>query len=309
MDVAYAKQQVVDALLAANNVYNTLGSAATTAVSTNRFGDTSMRIDIESEAAVIHHLQRSNINFVLRSEEHGNLPATNLSTPSFLAVIDGLDGSSAFKKYPAQSWAGCMFALFQNDNPCYDDYLAAGIIHHSTGRLVIAAKDQGVHMIDIAGKSETPVEPRTFNNADLPVCVDVCNFKPNDPIAAYGSLEHALQGAIVSLGYDTVSFSSTAEGFTRHLLGESLAVVESTRKGNLEFATAYALIHEAGGDFIDLETVGDIGAELFLQYGQTSHKPIIASVLPGQATALAASMTKIKHHYDNKFLANKGIDY
>jgi hypothetical protein len=28
-----------------------------------------------------------------------------------------------------------------------------------------------------------------------------------------------------------------------------------------------------------------------------------------QTTKIATNMTKIKHHYDDKFLANKGIDY
>lgn len=277
MDILQAKHYVTEALIAANDTFHALGTSITDDVTTNQFGDTAIRIDIDAETAVIDYLAAKNINFVLRSEEHGNLPAARPAEPAVLATLDGLDGSSAFKKDPKRSWAGCMFALFDGGNPRYADYQAAGIVHHNAHMIVIAAKGQGVQVIDIPSRAEHSLPSPDKPSPTLPVCVDLPNFTADDPIAAYGALEQTLDGICRSLGYTTTCSGSTAEDFTRHLLGQSQAVVEGTRKGNLEFATAYALIHEAGGVFLDIETGQDIGEKRFLQYGQSTHRPIAAS--------------------------------
>ena len=83
------------------------------------------------------------------SEEHGQIDIVN--NPAYLAVLDGIDGSSGLVSNP-RSRCGTMLAIADNLNPVYDDFIFSGITEFITNKIVYAAKNKGVYLVQNPGK-------------------------------------------------------------------------------------------------------------------------------------------------------------
>src|SRR3989344_1184803 len=78
--------------------HTNLGSRGTDSISKNQFGETALRADIEIEKDIIEILRKSGIPIRIYSEEHGIVDIT--PNPSLTGVLDGIDGSAEYKKFP-----------------------------------------------------------------------------------------------------------------------------------------------------------------------------------------------------------------
>ncbi len=275
-----ATQIVINGLTATYNVHETLGPDGVEAKLQNRFGETALAADVNAEAVLIDALHTMGRPVLVHSEEHGIFEInTGLAGQRLLAVMDGLDGSSVYQKERGTGRYGTMFALFENDNPNYADYVAAGIMLHSQATLLLAVRGQSLRAINL--KSSETSYPRTDKQARLVPGAVVFTEKATAPEGSslydYFRLNTALAERIeTGAGLQTRRSGSTAGNVSAVALGEAAMDVSATRKGNLEFATAFPVVTAAGGvvETIDGEDLGD---KSFLDFGQRTHVPVIVA--------------------------------
>ena len=228
----------------------------------NQFGETTLRMDFEAEEIVLESLRKFSIPTLVHSEEHGKVKLNG--TPSFLATIDGLDGSSAYKKNFRQARCGTMFSLFSNTKPMYEDSLISISSDFSNGNIYWALKGKGA--FKQIGKEALPIKTtdkkalneNTFIYVDEGVEVNKEYFSKR--ITNF-NIHHALSSAV-----HWIDLAS----------GKADIVAECTRKGNLEISCAYRLIREAGGVIVTMDKE-DIGSKQFLSFGQNEHIPLVGA--------------------------------
>lgn len=272
------RQVVHDGLIAVYHVHEDLGADGVNAVEINQFGDQAMAADVQSERVVLDTLEAAGIPAIVHSEEHGVVRVNPDIDKPVLAVLDGLDGSSLYKKERGEALYGTMFAVFENDNPTYNQYIAAGLTLPSVHKMLLAKRGEGVQVIDLetGETTETHASDQTLTTASL-IFADGVETPADAPLHDYFQTNYdKFVAPLKQAGYETHRTGSSAAYYAQLALGAALAVGESTRKGNLEYATAYALIKEAGGQFVSAETWEDIGEQPFLTYGQDRHIPHVA---------------------------------
>lgn len=267
---------VADALMSAYARHEELGVEGLRTVEANQFGDTALVCDIEAERAVLDVLRSTGQSFLVRSEEHGEV-AIGSGEEVLLGVLDGLDGSSLYKAKRGVGLYGTMFALYGGER--YEDYLAAGIMLHARGELLLAVKGRGAKSINVV-----TTEERLVHTNDNPLSIDSKIFvdgyigvesDPSGPLHDYFAGNQAVfVDPLRQNGYHPERTGASANYYALLALGEAALVGEATRKGNLEFATAYALVHEAGGCMVDARSGQDIGTQSFMTYGQDSHRQV-----------------------------------
>ncbi|MBX4210746.1 hypothetical protein KW783_02115, partial [Candidatus Parcubacteria bacterium] len=71
-------------------------------------------------------LREQNIPIRVIAEEHGVVDIT--ANPRYLGILDGLDGSSVYKKARGTGRYGTMFGIFDTTDPTYQYYVASGIM-------------------------------------------------------------------------------------------------------------------------------------------------------------------------------------
>jgi fructose-1,6-bisphosphatase/inositol monophosphatase family enzyme len=253
---------VENALRKTYDLHESLGQSGEETVEKNQFGETALRIDMESEEAVLQALRDSRVPIRVIAEEHGTVDIT--PNPLYLGVLDGLDGTNRYQAGRGVERYGTMFGVFSSLNPSYDDYLSAGIMEHSTGRLFIANKGEGSFVmannerlpIHASGREHLDEHTKMYINQYWEVCrklfserLGALAFKDPRAYAAY--------------------FSDLASGAVD-------LVVSSTGKNNLELAIGYGLIRESGGVLVDMRGQS-LGEEKYLEYGQKDELPVIAS--------------------------------
>jgi fructose-1,6-bisphosphatase/inositol monophosphatase family enzyme len=254
---------LVEALQAAYKVHEQLGETGEQLMQTNRFGDTTvLRADIECEEAVLNVLRKDNIPIKVVSEEHGIVSIGN--SPQYLGILDGIDGSSLYKKARGKGHYGTMFAIFEGINPLYSDYLVCGIMQHATGRMFVAEKGQGAYIIEKGKRRRIHTSTKQHLAMGMHVYIDE-HFEYNRKTfsSRLGEFNPKYEGA------SSLYYAALAEG-------SADAVLECTRKGNLEIAVEYGLTCEAGGVIVDLEGQ-DIGLHRYLEFGQHNHRGVISA--------------------------------
>lgn len=238
-----------------------LGECGLEEIRKNQFGDTALRVDIEAEEAVLKSFSQDGIPVRVISEEHG---IVDIGDPKFLAVLDGIDGSALYKKERNRGKYGTMIGLFQGIDPRYSDYLMGGIMQHATQRVLVGIRERGTFAI--SGNQEQPIHTSGHVNFDTKTKIYIDEYFEinrktfSEPLTGFNTAS----GLAASLHYADV-----AEGLADFAL-------ECTRKGNLEIATAYGLIREAGGVIVDLEGA-DIGNQKYLAFGQKERIPVITA--------------------------------
>lgn len=264
--IDHIEQLGKQALVASFNVHERLGSLGEELVAKNQFGDTALRVDIEAEKAVIDVLTQSEIPLVTYSEEHGVV--TLGETPRILVVLDGMDGSDEYKNFRGKGRYGTMLGIYTNPNPKYADYLFGGIMEHAQRRLVWAAQGKGtfveqhghVQQIHTSGVTHFGNQTRVYYSEKY-----LEQFKAPKPafIRSFTPHQHHHLGSTAS------HYADLARGLVDMF-------IESTRKGNLEFAAGYPLVVEAGGDMVN-EQGESIRDEYFLTFGQNQGVALIAT--------------------------------
>jgi len=274
-------EAVHNGLFAAFTVHESLGPDGVTAMQPNQFGETALVADVKAEEAVLSALSSINARIEVISEEHGSviINADNASGSRLLGVLDGLDGSSVYQKERGVGRYGTMFALFADENPRYADYLAAGIMEHSTHRLYLAIKGQPLECIDvITGEVTYPTtKPEAQITPSMVALVDTTQVGTDDKLYDYFNQNgQVFTASLQKFGIQSKRTGSSAASYAAIANGEADIVGESTRKGNLEFATAYAIVTAAGGVMQTLDGT-DLGIQDFRTFGQNSHTPILTA--------------------------------
>ena len=114
----------IKALNQALYVYKQLGTDGRILITKKKGTDVALRMDVEAEQAVLDVLKTSGLSLLVHSEEHGTL--TIGDNPQFTATLDGLDGTSNYKKTDGSA-SGTMLAILSGTDPKYSDTVFAGI--------------------------------------------------------------------------------------------------------------------------------------------------------------------------------------
>jgi len=259
------------ALLESYRVHNELGEHGEEKIEKNQFGDTALRVDIESEKVILECLKQAKVPIRVISEEHGQVDI--VEDPIYLGILDGLDGSNRYEAGRGVERYGTMFGIFSNLNPVYGDYLVSGIMEHTTGKLYAAEKEKGSTVMQRGGKTAIFVSGQEKLNERTRVYVnqywEICRTQFSEK---FRGLQFTDPRAYATYFSDLAS-------------GEVDLVVSSTGKNNLELAIGYGLITEAGGVIVDVngEMIGD---KKYLEFGQKETIPVIASSSTGLAKQL-----------------------
>jgi fructose-1,6-bisphosphatase/inositol monophosphatase family enzyme len=285
-----AQTAIEKGLADAYQAHEELGESGVAMQTKNQFGDSALLADVMCEQACIDSLQKLaddvGATITVHSEEHGQFqiePTGPSKSLKYTAVIDGIDGSAVYKNSRGKGLYGTMFALFDGDNPVYDDYLAAGLVIPSKQEILLATNGAGVSCID-AAKNMPPRQVATDAVARLSVgtLVFVDDRFPNLQLDAkhydYHHINQRIFGdPLRAAGYDVVDSGSTAAYCYLIATGQALLLGDATRKGNLEYATMYAIVKEAGGVMAAFnpaaKTFEPIGQKPFISWGQDRHTP------------------------------------
>lgn len=274
----------LDALKNALKQVRDLGEAGKLKDKINRFGEQSLRADYEAEEAVIESLRKAGLPSRVISEEHGQIDL--LDNPTMLAVLDGIDGSGAYKE---GARSGTMLAVFSStngiaDNFIYDDCIFAGVADIKTGEITHATKGKGSYTLHENGEFEyvrTSTRTRLTNDVRMYIDGGKNGMSINDKV---------FTGPLETIRFKTQPHNSgsSAIHYVDLAAGRYDAVCEHTRKGNLELPTAYRLVVEAGGFMgavIDGRLV-NLANQNFGTFGQDTNIPVIASSTQELARAI-----------------------
>lgn len=263
----------VTGLLSTTEAIKRLGEHGREKISINQFGEGSLRADKKAEKVILDYLKSLDLPIRVISEEHGQVDITD--KPKFLAILDGLDGSGNYARN--QGRYGTMLSIFANLDPIYCDYVFAGIMEHTSGRLFYATKDKGAFVVEGGKVVRMRTSGKRELNGDAKIYVDKY-FDLNKQTFA-----EPLEGQ----GFETEYLGSSAVYYADVASGAADLALECTRKRNLEIVTAYGLLHETGGAMVDLDG-NDLGEQKYSSFGQDEHVPVVTAATPDLATDLLA---------------------
>jgi len=246
----------------------------------NRFDETTLRADWESEEAVINVFRQEKIPITIVSEEHGKVQISK--TQKYTAVLDGIDGTRAYTRNNG-GYYGTMVGVFKGVNPSYGDYLCSGVMEHSTGSLFFAEKGKKAHL-DNREKEFFLLRCNQTTRLDERIKIFIDSY--------WEFNRKTFSERLVGFNVPEFKLSST-DSYLRLLLGEADLVLECTRKGNLEIATAYGLITEAGGVMVTADGE-DLGKQRYFEYGQREEEflPVITAATKELALGLIEYLKK-----------------
>lgn len=258
----------IKALKNAYKAHEESGDKGLEPVQKNPHGDISLVGDIEAEKAVMDTFREANVPLRIISEEHGQVDLSD--DPQFLAVLDGLDGTSVYKTVRGKGRYGTMFGIFSNLDPTYDEYIFSGVLEHSSNRLYYASKNKGGFLVRGGKKSPLKCSAKRDLDGSTRIYADL-EFDKNRNITF-------IQDTYLSKleGFNFLHEKSSAIHYVDLAQGNSDLVLECTRKGNLEIAVAYGLVNEAGGVVVTIDGAS-IGKKKYLVLGQERYVPIISA--------------------------------
>lgn len=256
---------LITALRRAFDVHEVLGEDGLEEVTKNEFGDVALRVDVEIEEVILQVLEESQIPVRVISEEHGTVEVG--AHAKYLGILDGLDGTAVYKKSRGAGRYGTMFGIFNTTDPYYADYIACGVMEHSTNRMFIGIKDKGAYLIEGDVKTELHASRKKELDQETKIYIDefgiqqklfarkLERFKPKD--REFSAISSAVHYADIAFGSADIT-------------------IECTRKNNLEIAAAYGLITESGAVMVDIEG-SDIGEKKYLEFGQKEELSVITA--------------------------------
>lgn len=256
------------ALHAAFHVHQTLGERGLDPVQKNAHGDQALRVDVESEAAVIAALRENGLPIELMSEEHGRvLMAEN---PRFFGTLDGLDGTGVYRETRGVGKYGTMFSIYSTTDPSYADYQYGGIFIHSQQQLLYAERGRGAYAVIDGQKTKLAVSKKDMLDEQTRIGADLnCDRVYNLDVLTTRIHRNFADHNVTT----TMSF---AADFAELVSGEKDGVIGYSRKGDLEIAAAYPLIIEAGGVVIDING-RPLGEQRYHEFQQPPYTIFIAA--------------------------------
>jgi len=244
--------------------HENLGNKGEEIIKNYRFREETLLADWEAEKVVINTLREERFPAEIVSEEHGVVILDN--NAKYLVLIDGIDGTRVFKESDGRGRYGTIISVFETTNPKYEDSLFGGIVEHSTNRLFYGLKGKGSFLEFL----------RTGNKEKIH-CSGVKKLRNTRRIYIDESFE--INKRIFSDNLDnfnTLCLWASAAHYIDTALGVSDLALECTRKGNLEIASSYRLIKEAGGVMVDLHG-NSLESERYLNWGQIETIPVITA--------------------------------
>lgn len=261
---------IQNALLSARKAVVDLGSGAIELVpSPLSYDNDVMKGDLEAERAVINYLENSGLSVAIHSEEHSwqNIGAQHAE---YLSVLDGIDGSNEFRKQDPSCRSGTMLGLFRGADPTYDDYLIGGIIEYPSGKFYTASRGEGAF-------AQAPnAEPVPIHANGQKILRPGFFYVDNNPSKEYKMMQETAAMLTRSGFKPKPRLGSSAMHYAEVADGRIDAVIECTRKGNLEIATAYGIIKEAGGVMLDIEG-NPLGTKKYREFGQNEKLLVITA--------------------------------
>lgn len=266
-----------NALQEAHKVHNNLGIKGEELVRKKQFGDIALRADIETEEAVLKVLKDSQVPIKVLSEEHGIV--TIGKDPKYLGILDGIDGTMVYKKARGVGRYGTMFGIYKGIDPTYADYLYGGIMEHAANKLYFATKGNGSWLIH-EGKTKTIhcLPNQSLDKSSSKLYVDTA-FDKFFGTNIFDKVSQKLKG------YNTSFTLASCIHYADLVNGKVEAVIECTRKNNLEITVAYGLVKEAGGIMITEESI-ELGNLKYNEFGQNKHKLVLSTCTPQMSEAL-----------------------
>jgi fructose-1,6-bisphosphatase/inositol monophosphatase family enzyme len=260
------------ALYAAHYTVHKLGESGLEEIhKNNQFDQVPFRGDVEAEEVMINILKE--LPIIIKSEEHGTLDFGK-GNAEFFAVMDGIDGSSVYKKDRLNGRYATMLAIFNGADPCYGDYLFCGIIEHSSKKYYMATRDCGASKY--FGFTETKLN-----------CAYSPHLTKKTSMRVTYAWEANRKAFIEKLdGYNLVDLKCTAAHYIDLLTGKAHVVMECTNKGNLEQAVGYGLFHECKNAVTVTLDGKDIGPRKISEFGQQEHIPMFSASSINTAKAL-----------------------
>ena len=257
----------IKALENAYKIHEEFGDKGLESVQKNPHGDTSLVGDIEAEKAVINTFREANIPLRIISEEHGQVDLSE--NPQFLAVLDGLDGTSVYKTERGKGRYGTMFGIFSNLDPNYEDYIFSGVMEHSSKNLYYAINGKGGFLV--MDKQQSLLSCSSIKKLeDSKIYADEFFDGNRNVTFIYDTYLSKLKG------YTFLHSDSSAIHYVDLANEKADLVLECTRKGNLEIAVAFGLVTEAGGVIVTKDGIS-IEKKKYLVLGQDKYIPIISA--------------------------------
>ncbi|MFC1753956.1 inositol monophosphatase family protein [Thermoproteota archaeon] len=269
MSIEQVEKLAIIALKRSYQVHQELGASGEELDQKNPFGETSLKMDIEAEKAVIDTFREEKVPLRIISEEHGTVDITK--DPKYLAVLDGLDGSKEYKNNRGKGRYATMLGIFSNLNPRYDEYVFGGMMEHTTKRLFFVSKGKGSFVLSDGKKN--------------PICCSNAKTLSKEKTRIYADVEFDKNRNITFIhdiflsklkGHKILHQCATAVHYADLVSGEADIILECTRKGNLEMAAAYGLVTEAGGVMVTIDGVSVAGKK-YLEFGQNEYLPVISA--------------------------------
>lgn len=235
-----------------------------------------LRADWECEEAVLETLQRNGLPIRVVSEEHGVIDLAD--SPRYLGVLDGLDGTGVYKEKRGTGRYGTMFAIFESIDPTYADYIASGIMEHSTGRMFVATKGGGAFVIENGERTPIHTSGQTELDPQRPIYIDTAYTITNKTFTKKVRPFKPFWEGPLSSGSMAVHHADVASG-------KADLAFECSRKGVLEEAASFGLITEAGGAVVDVNGQS-LGDKKYFEFGQFEQIPLIVAATAELAQAV-----------------------
>lgn len=268
-----------DGLLNAYKGHKRLGEDGKKKDAPNQFGDLALRADIEAERKIRQAFKKwadkDEVLVIYRGEELGRDELGYLPGEKYFVVFDGLDGSDNFLK-DTQWPYGTMVAVAKGEDPIYEDFEVAGITMHEEGWIVLGIKGVGVFVVDV--KKKKLIKLPRFKDEDY----DSGKILADDYFPEAQELLGEKREIWSRTGSTAATIVAIAAGRImkdREYPGMNegwQALVDVTRKGNLEQPVLYRIISELGGVMVDRQG-RSIGGKKFIQWGQEEKVPVITA--------------------------------
>lgn len=255
----------IEALTNAKRRHDELGDRGLQTVQKNQFGETALLGDIECERAIFEVLRRYKLPIRIISEEHGVTDITE--NPVLLGIVDGIDGTVNYKNSRGRGRYGTILGIFSNLNPTYGDYNFSGIMEHSTGFLYYALPNHGSYRRNI-DSGETQVLRTSGKTREQEIVLLYHSL-------GYDGVSRRYIDGIPNL-FPSEEISSLAPTYIDLSSGKAEAIMDVTRKGNLEQMASFGLIREAGGVMITLDGQS-VARQNYSVFGQQESIPLITA--------------------------------
>lgn len=239
-----------------------------------------LRMSVYFERIMMDSLGQLPYKFLVRSRQNVDIEVNaHMDGPRYLATMEGLSGSKEHQEQQVGADYGPMFAIFSNDNPTFDDYVASGLMLLSSGEMLLAKKDGGAtgESVRTGERFKVKSDQMAELDEDAIVFVDQPSVSAShsryDVIRRTDSDVRKLERV---LGVRSLGAGSSVANIAAIAKGAATLTVGAIRTDDLEFNSGYGILKEAGAA-IQTQNGKNIGTERMLGFGQNEPQMVIAA--------------------------------